>query len=374
MSTAKNWGKGIAAILLITSGQMSHAEFKKFSVSTGWLHIKSQGYANPMRINTGVEEGRSARVGDITGDTIRSHIDNTKTDLTDAEKGLVGTLTKPFLSYPSMFDWFRAGYIRAYENDPEQFQKAITGLTGTAEIYGLSNWTSNAGIEVEDIDTLGLMLDYYVNENVSLQFFGGVPPKVDLKGKGQVYAPFSAVGHPIAPDQNLYLKSDILITDLDSYDTAASARAWTPALQALYHFGKPGVNKFRPFIGAGIMAAHYTDIKLNGGIENDLVAAGHMIQNIYDGEAGAALEGRISSGDIVVKTTADDAIAPIVSLGFNYDFKPNWYATASVSYAKLNNKTDITVINNNTGEQLIQASTKIDVNPLITYMGIGYRF
>jgi len=122
------------------------------------------------------------------------------------------------------------------------------------------------------------------------------------------------------------------------------------------------------------MFAHYTDIKLNGGVKNDLIAAGHMIQNIYDGEAGAALEGRVSSGDIQVKTTADDAIAPIVSLGFNYDLNSSWYATASVSYAKLNNKTDITVTNKNTGEKLIQASTKIDVDPLISYVGIGYRF
>lgn len=379
MSTAKNWGKGIAAIILITSGQMSYAEFNRFSVSTGWLHIKSQGKANPMHINTGVEEGRSSRVGLISGDTIRANIDESKTpNLNATDKVIYETITKnsPFLGNQPLYDYLLNGQLERFKdgNDPQGLYDTLTTITGTADIYGLSNWTSNAGIEVEDIDTLGLMLDYYVNENVSVQFFGGVPPKVDLKGKGQVYAPFSAIGHPLGPNNNLYLKNDILITDLDSYDTAASARAWTPAFQALYHFGKPGVNKFRPFIGAGIMAAHYTDIKLNGGIENDLVAAGHMIQNIYDGEAGAALEGRVSSGDIAVKTTADDAIAPMVSLGFNYDFKPNWYATASVSYAKLNNKTDITVINNNTGEQLIQASTKIDVDPLITYMGIGYRF
>ena len=374
MKTSNNLSKGLVVAALIATTQMSYAEFKRFSVSAGWLHIKSQGNANPMRIKTGVEEGRSARVGDITGDNIRSNIDYSKTDLTPAEQGLIGTITTPFLNSPSMFDWMREGFYNEFGDDPEKLRDALTSLTGTAEISGLSSWNSNAGIEVEDIDTLGLMLDYYVTENVSLQMIGGIPPKVDLKGKGQVYALFSAVGHPIAPDQNLYLKSDILITDLDKYNTAASARAWTPALEALYHFGKPGVNKFRPYIGAGVLFAQYTDIKLNGGVKNDLIAAGHMIQNIYDGEAGAALEGKVSSGDIRVKTTADDAIAPIVSLGFNYDLSSSWYATASVSYAKLNNKTDITVTNKNTGEKLIQASTKIDVDPLISYVGVGYRF
>lgn len=374
MTKSRNWGKGIAVIMLIASSQMTYAEFKRFSVSAGWLHIKSQGNTNPMQINTGVGEGRSARVGDITGDTIRSHIDYDKTDLTGPEQSLLSQITQPFINHASFFDMLRNAYHDTYANDPEGLQNSLTTLTGTAEIYGLSNWNSNAGIEVKNIDTVGLMLDYYVNENVSLQLIGGIPPKVDLKGRGQVYAPFSAVGHPIAPTQNLYLKKDILVTDLDKFDTAASARAWTPAVEAIYHFGKSGINKFRPYIGAGIMAAHYTDIKLNDGLKDDLVAAGHMIQNIYDGEAGSALEGKASSGDIRVKTTANDAIAPIVSLGFNYDFKPNWYATASVSYAKLNNKTDITVINNNTGEQLVHASTKIDVDPLITYVGIGHRF
>lgn len=210
MKTSNNLSKGIVVAALIATTQMSYAEFKRFSVSTGWLHIKSQGNANPMRIKTGVEEGRSARVGDITGDTIRSNIDYNKTDLTPAEQGLIGTITRPFLNYPSMFDWMRDGFYNEFGDDPEKLRDALTSLTGTAEISGLSSWNSNAGIEVEDIDTLGLMLDYYVNENVSLQMIGGIPPKVDLKGKGQVYAPFSAVGHPIAPNQNLYLKNDIL--------------------------------------------------------------------------------------------------------------------------------------------------------------------
>ena len=45
-----------------------------------------------------------------------------------------------------------------------------------------------------------------------------------------------------------------------------------------------------------------------------------------------------------------------------------------MSYAKLNNKTKIDVINQTTGEQLIHATTKIDIDPLITYLGVGYRF
>lgn len=364
------------AVSLISISTMSLAEdFKRFSVSAGWLHIGSQGSMKPFRINTGVEEGKSVRVGDISGDTIRANLDQERVPtLNAADNGTYQTVTMPLLGKPSTFDYLLDINRKKYENDPEGFQKYLTGMTGTADVYGLSSWQSNAGLEVKDIDTVGLMFDYYVNDHVSLQVLGGIPPEVDLKGKGQVYAPFSATGHPLNPQFNLYLKKDFLITDLDNFNTAASARAWTPGLQAMYHFGKTGENKFRPFVGAGVMVAHYTDIKLNSGVKNDLIDAGHMIQNIYDGNAGAALERKASSSDIRVKATADDAIAPMLSLGFNYDLNSNWYASGSISYAKLDNKTDITVTNKNTGEQLIHASTKIDVDPLITYVGIGYRF
>ncbi len=86
------------------------------------------------------------------------------------------------------------------------------------------------------------------------------------------------------------------------------------------------------------------------------------------------LDGKESSGKMVVDVDADDAIAPIVTLGFTYDFTPSWFTVASVSYAKLNNKTKIDVINQTTGEQFIHATTKIDIDPLITYLGVGYRF
>jgi len=76
----------------------------------------------------------------------------------------------------------------------------------------------------------------------------------------------------------------------------------------------------------------------------------------------------------VVDVDANDAIAPIVTAGFNYDLNDNWYATASVSYAKLNNVATISVLNTNTGNELIHATTKIDIDPLITYLGVGYRF
>ncbi|HDK8956927.1 TPA: OmpW family protein, partial [Acinetobacter baumannii] len=219
-----------------------------------------------------------------------------------------------------------------------------------------------------------------LNDNVSLQFIGGIPPKVDIKGQGEILAPLSGVA--LSPNElvkilfpnGITLGQAVPITNLGNKPKAASVRAWTPAIEAQYQFGKSGVNKFRPYLGVGLMYAHFNDIKLNDEIRSDLISAGHMIQNVLDGKAGAALDRKESSGNMVVKVDADDAIAPIFTAGFTYDFNDSWYTVASVSYAKLNNRTQIDVINQNTGARLIHGSTKVDIDPIITYLGVGYRF
>jgi len=203
-----------------------------------------------------------------------------------------------------------------------------------------------SGLEVQDADTLGLMMNYYVNDNVSLQLIGGIPPKVDIKGKGEILAPMSGIGHT-GIGLDLPLAQDIPITNLGSKSKVATVRAWTPAFEAQYQFGQSGINKFRPYVGLGIMYAHFGSIKVNGETKADLVAAGHMIQNILDGKAGAALDREQSSASPYVKVKSEDAFAPIVSLGATYDITSNWYGVASVSYSKLNNKTTIDVIDRN---------------------------
>lgn len=113
------------------------------------------------------------------------------------------------------------------------------------------------------------------------------------------------------------------------------------------------------------MYAYFNEIKLNSQINTDLIAAGHMIQNVLDNKAGAALDGKLSSGVMRVDVDADDAIAPIITAGFTYDLNENWYGVASISYAKLSNEATINVVNETTGAELIHATTKIDIDPII---------
>ncbi|WP_228145791.1 OmpW/AlkL family protein [Acinetobacter sp. ANC 5054] len=358
-------------LLGFTQITMADGNFKRFSVSAGWLHVMPQGKANPFNINTSVKNGTNAEVGSISIVSFLNSVDPNATG-----EDLAGD---PFNQKELLTEFLNDDLMQTLMTDGNG--NILPEISGSANIQGLESWQSaNTGLEADDVDTLGLMFNYYVNDNVSLQFIGGIPPKVDIKGKGQIYAPLS--GLATSPNQlvqilfpdGIDLNQSLLITDLGSKSKAATARAWTPAIEAQYQFGKSGVNKFRPYVGAGLMYAYFNDIKLNPEIRSDLEAAGHMIQNVLDDNAGAALDGKESSGKMVVDVDADDAIAPIVTVGFTYDFSPNWFTAASVSYAKLNNKTKINVINQTTGEQLIHATTKIDIDPIITYLGVGYRF
>lgn len=344
-------------------------DFKRFSISAGWLNVRSTGDSQPFRINTSVAEKTMSKVGMISGAAVAKNLDQARINQMDPELIRTINMQDPATGkYP-------LDYILEMVPNAENPEAALEYATGIAEINGLSAWTANAGLEVKNVNTAGLMFNYNINEHVSIQLMGGIPPTVDLKGKGQIYAPFSATSQPFGGDSgNLYLKNNLLITNLDQYNYAASARAWTPALQAQYYFGRPGINKLRPFLGFGFMYAYFNEIKINAGVKNDLIAAGHMIQNIDDQKAGAALEGKASTGKMRVKADANDAFAPIFSAGFTYDFKENWFATASVSYAKLDNTATISVLNDNTGKQLIYAKTKIQIDPLMSYLGIGYRF
>ncbi|GAA5003826.1 OmpW family protein [Acinetobacter puyangensis] len=330
----------------------SDGNFKRFSVSAGWLHAMPQGKANNMKNSTVIVDGTTAENGSISKKEFLNAVDP---------------------DYP-LENWKLGAINFFFPNDDSD----LSSVSGTSTINGLQNWESaNTGLEAKDVDTLGIMMNYHINDNWAVELKAGIPPKVDIMGKGQVYAPFSGT---VKPDGigtvlgDIKLKKDISITNLEQSDTAATARAWLPAAEIHYQFGKSGINKFRPYVGAGVLYAYFNDIKINSGIIKDLENAGHKIQNIKDGQAGGALEGRESSANMKVKVKTDDAFAPIVTLGATYDFNDKWFAVGSVSYAKLSNDTTITVKNENTGESLIKASTTIDIDPIITYAGLGYRF
>lgn len=347
--------------------------FKRFSVSVGALHVMPQGKAQPFQVDTIVAEGTKAKVGDVLGSSVVDAID-TSVSGASTKKSLLSSLLK---GEEAILDTgiTQQGLISFKGSDGKQYLKS--SIAGEAELDGLSTWNNpGTGLEADSVTTLGIMTNYFFTDNISLEMKAGIPPKVDLKGTGKIYAPLSGIATPGSIGSilgDLPLKKDIEITDLSAHGTAATARAWTPAAELQYHFGKTGVNKFRPYVGVGVMYAYFNELEMNPQIKQDLVNAGHMIANIKDDKAGAALDGKTSSANPQVNLEASSAFAPVATVGFTYDFNDKWFAVGSVSYAHLKGDTTITVSDATKGE-LIRSKADIDINPILAYAGVGVRF
>lgn len=210
----------------------------------------------------------------------------------------------------------------------------------------------NAGFEVQDADTAGLMLDYFVNDHVSLELVLGAPPEMELSGKGQITIP------PI------FGSTPITAANLEKFDTVATTDAYTPTLLAKYHFGAIN-NRLRPYVGGGVMYAHFSDVTADPNINAELNSDSTL--KLLKPELG--------------KIEVDDAFAPVVIAGLDFNINKDWFATASVSYAHLSTTAKLNVIGNTQiiganipRDTILEGRSKIEINPVVTYLGIGYRF
>ena len=180
----------------------------------------------------------------------------------------------------------------------------------------------NTGTGIDSSDTLGVSAGYFITDHIATELELGIPPKFDLNGEGQ-FAPFGKIG---------------------------SARLWAPALLFKYYLFKPEA-KFRPYAGIGFTYAWFTNARITNGTF----------------EQGAL------GGPTSVST--DRSWAPVFNLGFNYAFTKHWFAGFSVSYIPISvtAKLDSTVPSP-VGPLNRQSEAKIHLNPLVTYLKVGYMF
>lgn len=237
---------------------------------------------------------------------------------------------------------------------PQSGKQGVYGQTG-APLPVLQSSSPNAGFEVQDSDTAGIMLDYFVNDNVSLELVLGAPPEMELSGKGSI----SVLGHDVV--------------GLDKYSTAATTDAYTPTITGRYHFGSIN-NRIRPYVGAGLMYAHFSNVEADPKINGELAQRINGIANSLYPQFQGKLDVKPNLGKIKV----DDAIAPVATLGVDVNINKNWFATASVSYAQLSTKAKLNVNGlspvDGSNVTLLTGQSKIEINPVVTYLGLGYRF
>ena len=226
---------------------------------------------------------------------------------------------------------------------PQGEKQGVTGDITSKTVQGAlktnSVYDGDAGFEIDDADTGGLLFDYYVNDNVVLELVAGVPPKMEIDGKGIILKEAGGV-------------------NLGSVGKVGEVDAYTPVVLGKYQFGTVD-SKFRPYVGAGIMYAHFSDFKLEGGV-NEKIANSNAVTKLIQPE--------------VRNVEIKDAVAPVVTVGADYNFNKDWFATASVTYAQLDTKATLDLYSNTLKETALKGSTKIEINPIVTYVGIGYRF
>ncbi|WP_343595141.1 OmpW family outer membrane protein [Acinetobacter sp.] len=208
------------------------------------------------------------------------------------------------------------------------------GVTSTY-VTGAVTSTPEAGFELDNSDTAEFKFDYLVNDNVSLGLIVGVPPTFDIQGKGSLLKGIS----PALPN------------GLNLNKRVGDVKVYSPVVTGKYTFGTVN-NKFRPYVGAGFMYAHFSDFKLDSSVADDpnLLRLGGSIRNVK----------------------IDDAVAPVAFIGADYNITKNWFATASVSYVHLNTRAKLDVYSGS--NKFVTGETKIEINPIVTYLGLGYRF
>ncbi|VVE19044.1 membrane protein [Pandoraea horticolens] len=215
-----------------------------------------------------------------------------------------------------------------------------------------SNFTSpGSGAKVSNADTLGLVVTHFFTDNIALQTVAGVPAKFKLTGQG-VIAPPSIAGALTSIDLGVAQNNPIV----------QSVRQWSPALVLQYYFGQAN-SSLRPFLGVGVSYTFFTNVSLNPNFEAAL--------NQNFGSVLALTSGHNGPTSVEAKSSA--SWQPVFNAGLSYAFDKHWVASASVSYLPLKTTANIK-IKAQDGTVLSSSDAEIKLNPIVTFVSLGYKF
>jgi outer membrane protein len=192
---------------------------------------------------------------------------------------------------------------------------------------GQTTTKAGAGASVSNADTFGLTLQYFVTDHIAAEGVFGVPPKFHLDGTGTL----GALGE------------------------LGTAREWSPTLLLKYYFMSP-TSTFRPYLGAGASYVWFSDVKLSQQMSNGAF--------LYTPQTGAALTGPTSAH-------ISSSFAPVVNAGLSYNFNKHWSAAFSVSYMWLSARATLTT---NSALGQVRSESKIKLDPIVTFLSVGYTF
>lgn len=211
-------------------------------------------------------------------------------------------------------------------------QDSSQGIMGQSGVLGNAIQTAGTGqnmhSSVSDADTFGLALTHFFTDNIAVTLDGGKPPTMKLNGRGTLAA-FGQLG---------------------------TAKQWSPALVVKYFFGSAN-DRFRPFVGLGVTHVWYSDVNLNSPFQSYLATS----RTIGTGTATAKLS---------------SSTAPVANIGATYNLDERWSIGFSLSYIPL--KTNATITSTATGAYSAFGTntytTRLTVNPFVSFLSVGYKF
>lgn len=170
----------------------------------------------------------------------------------------------------------------------------------------------NSKVDVKSNTTAILTAAYMLTDNVSIEFFAGLPYKHDVVGDGAL----SGVGK------------------------LGTIKQVSPTLFAQYRFLE-ATAPLRPYVGAGLTYAHF-----------------------YGEEGSGTLTALTNPGGPPTTMSVDSAFGTSFQLGLTYQFNEHWFVDGSVIKTYLKTTTSLS-----TGQSI---DTKLD--PISTNLSVGYRF
>ncbi|PLQ01845.1 OmpW/AlkL family protein [Cupriavidus pauculus] len=179
----------------------------------------------------------------------------------------------------------------------------------------------NTGAKIDGADTAGLTFGHFFTDNISAEFVVGIPPKHDVSGD-RGYAQYGKLGE---------------------------VRQWSPAIVAKWHFFD-AKTKFRPYVGVGVNYTWFTSETVTN-------------QTFVQREFGPGS---------TMSATASSSWNPVFNVGANYAINEKWFVGFSVSYVPISATANFTTTLANGAK--VESHTKIKIDPVVTYLNVGYKF
>lgn len=189
----------------------------------------------------------------------------------------------------------KVGYNQFY---PQVKSGDITGVPG-------------GKVDVGDGGGVFASAAYMVDDHISAELAFGVPPKLDISGRGSI----AAAGK------------------------IADTKVWSPILMLQYRFGQADA-VLRPYVGIGATYTKYTSVTTTPVLSMLTNPEGH------------------TSADI------DNAWGAVAQLGVTYYLGSRWFIDASVVPMRVK-----TTAHLSTGQ-----SVDVRVNPVLVNLAVGFRF